>query len=65
MTLRNVKEEVTMRYTNSPLATYTKISPNKNSPRNKPIDTITIHCAAGNKDSPTTIQNEVNKLLKK
>ena len=36
---------------NSPLATYTKISPNKNSPRNKPIDTITIHCTAGNKDN--------------
>lgn len=32
---------------NSPLATYTKISPNKNSPRNKSIDTITIHCVVG------------------
>ena len=29
---------------NSSLATYTKISPNKTSPRNHAIDTITIHC---------------------
>lgn len=29
---------------NSTLATYTHISPNKNSPRNHAIDTITIHC---------------------
>ena len=32
---------------NSPLVSYTKISPNKNSPRNHTIDTITIHCTAG------------------
>ena len=32
---------------NSPLVVHTKISPNKSSPRNKPIDTITIHCAVG------------------
>lgn len=32
---------------NSPLATYTKISPNKTSPRNHVIDTITIHCYVG------------------
>ena len=31
-------------YTNSPLATYTLISPNRHSPRNHAIDTITIHC---------------------
>lgn len=31
----------------SPLATYTKISPNKTSPRNHDIDTITIHCVVG------------------
>ena len=37
-----------MAYTNSPLATYKKISPNKTSPRNRSIDTITIHCMAGN-----------------
>ena len=33
--------------TNSPLVSYTKISPNKTSPRNHKIDTITIHCAVG------------------
>ena len=33
---------------NSSLITYTKISPNKTSPRNHKIDTITIHCMAGN-----------------
>ncbi len=32
---------------NSPLVTYTKISPNRNSPRNHAIDTITIHCIVG------------------
>ncbi len=32
---------------NSTLATYTRISPNKTSPRNHEIDTITIHCMAG------------------
>ena len=36
-----------MTYTNSPLVTYTKISPNKTSPRNHVIDTITIHCVVG------------------
>ena len=33
---------------NSSLVSYTKISPNKTSPRNHKIDTITIHCMAGN-----------------
>lgn len=33
---------------NSGLVSYTKISPNKTSPRNRAIDTITIHCMAGN-----------------
>lgn len=33
---------------NSGLVKYTKISPNKTSPRNHKIDTITIHCMAGN-----------------
>lgn len=37
-----------MAYTNSSLVTYKKISPNKTSPRNHAIDTITIHCMAGN-----------------
>lgn len=32
---------------NSPLVSYTRISPNKNSPRNHKIDTITIHCVVG------------------
>jgi hypothetical protein len=32
---------------NSPLVNYTKISPNKTSPRNHKIDTITIHCVVG------------------
>lgn len=32
---------------NSPLVTYTKISPNKNSPRKHIIDTVTIHCYVG------------------
>lgn len=37
-----------MAYTNSSLVSYKKISPNKNSPRNHVIDTITIHHMAGN-----------------
>ena len=32
---------------NSPLVSFTKISPNKTSPRNHAIDTITIHCVVG------------------
>lgn len=32
---------------NSSLVSYTKISPNKTSPRNHKIDTITIHCYVG------------------
>lgn len=32
---------------NSPLVSYTRISPNKTSPRNHVIDTITIHCVVG------------------
>lgn len=37
-----------MAYSNSSLVTYKRISPNKTSPRNHAIDTITIHCMAGN-----------------
>ena len=37
-----------MNFTNSKLVSYTAISPNRNSPRNHVIDTITIHCMAGN-----------------
>ena len=33
---------------NSPLVVYTKISPNHSGKRTKKIDTITIHCMAGN-----------------
>ena len=32
---------------NSPLVNYTRISPNKTSPRRNKIDTITIHCVVG------------------
>lgn len=32
---------------NSALVSYTKISPNRSSPRNRAIDTITIHCVVG------------------
>ena len=32
---------------NSSLVNYTKISPNKTSPRNHTIDTVTIHCVVG------------------
>lgn len=37
----------TMGYTNSSLVSYTKISPNRTSPRNHKIDCITIHCVVG------------------
>ena len=36
-----------MNMSNSPLVAYTKISPNKNSPRNNVIDRITPHCVVG------------------
>ena len=36
-----------MVYSNSPLVSYTKISPFKTANRNHAIDTITIHCTAG------------------
>ncbi len=53
---------------NSPLVNYTKISPNKSSPRNHAIDTITIHCVVGqctveslgNVFAPTTRQASSN-----
>ena len=32
---------------NSPLVSYTKLSPNNNSPRNHVIDTVTVHCYVG------------------
>lgn len=36
-----------MAYTNSSLVKYTRISPNRTSPRNHDIDTLTIHCYVG------------------
>lgn len=36
---------------NSLLVTYTKLSPNCTKPRNHAIDTISIHCTAGNKNN--------------
>lgn len=36
-----------MAYTNSPLVSYTKLSPNNSGQRNHSIDTITIHCVVG------------------
>lgn len=36
---------------NSPLASYTKLSPNNSGKRNHAIDTISIHCTAGNKNN--------------
>lgn len=42
---------------NSPLATYKKISPNCTSPRTHKIDTITIHCTAGGKKTAKEILN--------
>lgn len=36
-----------MTYTNSPLVSYTKLSPNHSGQRNHAIDTITIHCVVG------------------
>lgn len=44
----NTSQRGQMGYTNSSLVNYTKISPNKTSPRNHKIDTITIHHMAGN-----------------
>lgn len=40
-----IKEDTQM--SNSSLVSYTKISPNKNSPRNHAIDRITPHCVVG------------------
>ena len=37
-----------MAYTNSPLINYTRKSPNHSGQRNHAIDTISIHCMAGN-----------------
>lgn len=60
-------------YTNSPLATVTMISPNRNSPRNHALDTITIHCFVGQVTAkrgcevfqPTTKQASCNYVVGK
>ncbi|MBR1691199.1 MAG: N-acetylmuramoyl-L-alanine amidase [Lachnospiraceae bacterium] len=44
----NSQETEVKTMSNSSLVVYKKISPNKTSPRNHAIDTITIHCMAGN-----------------
>lgn len=53
-----------MAYTNSSLVSYTKISPNRTSPRNHEIDTITIHCMAGNLSVETCGNVFANKTRK-
>lgn len=45
-----------MAYTNSSLVCKTKISPNRTSPRNHAIDTITIHCFVGQ----VSVENGIN-----
>ena len=40
---------------NSSLVTYTRLSPNCNKPRNHAIDTITIHCTAGQGTAQTIL----------
>ena len=37
-----------MKMSNSPLVTYTKLSPNHSGRRNHVIDTVSVHCMAGN-----------------
>lgn len=46
-TITEGKEEVTMGYTNSPLVSYTKLSPNHSGQRTHAIDRITPHCVVG------------------
>lgn len=50
-----------MTVSNSPLVDYIKISPNKTSPRNHKIDTITIHCVVGQ----LTVESLGNVFFKK
>lgn len=46
-TITEGKEEVIMGYTNSPLVSYTKLSPNHSGQRTHAIDRITPHCVVG------------------
>lgn len=43
----NAQEGGSVGMSNSPLVEYTRISPNKNSPRNEAIDRISVHCVVG------------------
>lgn len=47
-----------MAYTNSPLVSYTKLSPNCTKPRNHTIDTITPHCVVGQLSAKATLNLE-------
>lgn len=47
----NSNKEVNPGMSNSPLVSYTKLSPNNSGKRNHVIDTISIHCTAGNKNN--------------
>ena len=47
---------------NSPLVSYTKLSPNHSGKRKHAIDTISIHCMAGNLSS-TALPEEIAALL--
>ena len=44
---KTIERSETKMPSNSPLISYTKISPNRTSPRNHEIDTVTIHCVVG------------------
>lgn len=46
-TITEGKEEAIMGYTNSPLVSYTKLSPNHSGQRTHAIDRITPHCVVG------------------
>lgn len=46
-TITEGKEEVIMGYTNSPLVSYTRLSPNHSGQRTHAIDRITPHCVVG------------------
>ena len=56
---------VTQKFTNSSLVSFTQISPNKNSPRNHDIDTITIHCFVGQVTVERMGKSFINSSAKK
>ena len=49
---------------NSPLVVYTKLSPNHSGKRTKKIDTITIHCMAGNCSVETWTNREKKGIIR-